>query len=130
MLLNSSRLKRPAHGDLILQSGLFTESDAGDLIFVPFDSELELDAAVVAASTIVDEQATPVPIEFTLDAIFTDLDASDLHDIEINGVFLDGEVPPGTSAGDFKTEGTFFDFLSVDDVNNADPDKSLANARL
>ena len=91
----------------------------GIVTFDPADSDF--DAAVVAASLEIDEQATPVPIELDLEAILTDLDASDVHDIQINGVFVDGEVAPGLSPGDFKTDGTFFDFLSVSEVDNDDP---------
>jgi len=99
-----------------LDSGLFVVSEAGDVIFNPHDSEVG--AAVVAASTVVNEQASAAPIEFLTTALFTDLDVNDVHDVAINGVFLDGDVAPGLFSGQLKTEGTFFDFLQILRVND------------
>ena len=75
--------------------------------------------AFTAASLDIKEQATPATIEASLVATFTDRDISDEHDAQINGVYISGEVPPGISDGEFKTSGTLFDFLSIDDVTRS-----------
>ena len=86
-------------------------------------------AAVVTASLDINEQATPAAIDIDgLSPIFNDPDLLDTIDLQINGVFLDGEVPPGFTAGDFKTSGTFYDFLSADGLDlSFDADASALN---
>jgi VCBS repeat-containing protein len=110
------------HNEFLSSGSVYVDQE-GDLVFDPTDPEKE--PAVIAAKTEFNEQATPAPIELSLDTFFTDLDASDLHTVEIKGVYLDGDVPPGKTSGQFKSEGTYYDFLTAGDIDNSDPENRV-----
>ena len=101
-------------------------NDAPEFLEVPHDSTDGLNSFFANSSVPfsavenLTEQTNAVPLTLDFVAQFDDVDVTDVHDAVVQAVFLEGDVPPGSFDGQVKTEGKFFDFLTVGDIVDLD----------